>query len=104
MIEIVKTNAFQKWQTGLKDKRLQAAVYARIERLAHGYFGDAKPVKPANKGVGELRIDYGAGYRLYYTKREKEIILLLCAGDKGSQKRDIEKAIKLAEQWSGKDD
>jgi len=104
MIEIIKTDIFQKWQDGLKDKRIRAAVHVRIERLAHGHFGDAKPVKPANKGVSELRINCGAGYRLYYTKLGEEIILLLCAGDKGSQRRDIEKAQKLAKQWSEKDE
>jgi len=59
MIEIIKTDIFQKWQTGLKDKRTRAAICAWIERLPHGHFGDAKPVKPASKGVSELRINYG---------------------------------------------
>jgi len=95
MIEIVKTEAFQKWEAKLKDKQARALISLRIARLSYGHFGDVKSVKG---GVNELRINYGPGYRLYYTRRGKEIVLLLYGGDKGTQQYDIEKAKKMIKQ------
>jgi len=73
----------------------------RIARLTYGHLGDVKPV---GGGISELRIHYGAGYRIYFQQRGKEIILLLCGDDKSTQQRDIEKALVIAKQWSGKDE
>jgi putative addiction module killer protein len=65
--------------------------------LAYGNAGDVKPV---SGGISELRIDYGPGYRIYFMKRGKEIIILLCGGDKSTQVKDIKTAKRLAEEWS----
>jgi putative addiction module killer protein len=71
----------------------RARIAKRIDRLAQGNFGDAKSV---GGGVSELRFDFGPGYRVYYTMRGQVVVILLCGGDKGSQQRDIERAMALA--------
>lgn len=81
---------FDRWLDNLSDRRAIARVTTRIERLKLGAFGDCKPL---HEGVWELRIDYGAGYRIYYSLIGKTIVLLLCGGDKRKQGSDIEKAI-----------
>lgn len=78
------------WLAGLKDIRARARISVRIDRLAAGNFGDCKPIRD---GVSELRVDYGPGYRVYFGKLGKMIILLLCGGDKRTQDADIEKAV-----------
>ena len=93
MNEVRKTPEFQKWLDGLKDAKAYARIETRIFRLGLGLPGDVKSV---GKGVSELRIDYGPGYRVYFTKRGKMLILLLAGGDKSTQKKDIQTAIKLA--------
>lgn len=95
MIDLVKTETFDKWFRGLRDARAKVRIDARIERLANGNPGDARPV---GSGVSELRIDYGPGYRVYFVQRGSVLIVLLCGGDKASQRRDIAKAIGLAER------
>lgn len=95
MIEVRKTEIFAKWINGLRDIRARARVQVRIERLASGNAGDVKPV---GEGVSELRIDYGPGYRVYYKWQGKQLIVLLAGGDKRTQKRDIEKALRLARE------
>jgi putative addiction module killer protein len=97
VIEIRKTEVFAKWIDGLKDMRARARVLVRVERLAGGNPGD---VKPAGEGVSELRIAYGPGYRVYFVQRGQELIILLAGGDKGSQKKDIRTAIRLAQDLS----
>ena len=92
-MEIRKTEIYNKWLNGLRDTRGRAKVQARIERLALGNPGDVKPV---GEGVSELRIDYGPGYRVYFTKQGKEIIILLAGGNKSTQASDIKTALKLA--------
>jgi putative addiction module killer protein len=77
----------------LRDPRGKARIAIRIDRLALGNAGDAKPV---GSGVSEMRIDYGPGYRLYFIRRGEALIVLLCGGDKGSQQRDIVRARALA--------
>ena len=94
MIEIRKTDVFVDWLDGLKDIRARARVLVRIERLAAGNPGNVKPV---SEGVSELRIDYGPGYRVYFKKRGKELIILLAGGDKSTQSKDIRKALRLAQ-------
>ena len=93
MIEIRKTEAFARWLDDLRDLRARARIQARIERLAGGNPGD---VKPAGEGVSELRIDYGPGYRVYFRRRGRKLMILLAGGDKSSQAKDIKKAQRLA--------
>jgi len=93
VIEIRKTTTFGKWIDGLSDIRARARVLARIERLAGGHAGDVKLV---GEGVSEMRIAYGPGYRIYFKKRGRSLVILLAGGDKGSQKRDISTALRLA--------
>ena len=93
MIEIRKTEAFAMWIDSLQDIRGRARIQARIERLAMSNPGDVKPV---GEGVSEMRIDYGPGYRVYYIKRERAMIILLAGGDKSTQAKDIKTALRLA--------
>ena len=93
MIEIRKTTEFANWLDNLHDIQARARVLVRIERLAVGLAGDVKPV---GSGVSELRIDYGPGYRVYFKRKGREIIVLLAGGDKKTQARDIRTALRLA--------
>ena len=93
MIEIRKTEAFERWFTGLRDRRAVARIISRIDRLQLGLLGDVKPVR---EGVSEIRINYGPGYRIYFVQRGPEVVILLAGGDKRTQTRDIEKALELA--------
>jgi putative addiction module killer protein len=97
MIEFKQTETFRKWRGRLKDERIRALIASRLDRLA---FGNAGDVRPVGKGISELRIDYGPGYRIYYIKRGATIIILLCGGDKSTQAKDIETAKRLAKEWS----
>lgn len=94
MIEIRKTEIFAKWLDGLNDIRARARILVRIERLAAGNPGDVKAV---GEGVSELRIDYGPGYRVYYKKQGRKVIVLLTGGDKRTQVKDIKTALRLAQ-------
>lgn len=96
MPEIVKSAAFDRWLTGLKDIRARVRIAARLDRLALGNPGDVKTV---GSGVSELRVDYGPGYRVYFTQRGRVLIVLLCGGDKRTQSEDIKRAISIAEDW-----
>jgi putative addiction module killer protein len=93
MVEIRKTEPFAKWIDGLKDVPARARILVRIERLAAGNPGDAKPV---GEGVSELRIDYGPGYRVYYTQRGRSVIIPLAGGEKRTQDKNIRTALRLA--------
>ena len=93
MLGIRQTETFSRWLDGLADVRARARVQVRIERLAGGNAGDVKPV---GEGVSELRIDYGPGYRVYFTKRGDELLILLAGGSKRSQAADIKTALRLA--------
>ena len=93
MFEIRKTDIYAKWLDGLRDIHARARVQARVERLAIGNPGDVKPV---GEGVSELRIDYGPGYRVYYTMSGRTMIILLAGGDKRTQSADIKAALRLA--------
>jgi putative addiction module killer protein len=89
MLEVQQTKAFARWFGRLADVRGKAMIAVRIDRLAFGHAGDARPV---GGGVSELRIDHGPGYRVYFTRRGKFLIMLLCGGDKASQRADIKRA------------
>jgi putative addiction module killer protein len=91
--ELRKTEVFAKWLDGLSDIRARARVLVRIERLEAGNPGDVKVV---GEGVSELRIDYGPGYRVYYRKHGREVVILLAGGDKSTQAKDIKTALRLA--------
>ena len=93
VIEIRQTEAFAAWFRNLRDRRARARIQVRIDRLSLGNPGDAKPV---GEGVSELRIDYGPGYRIYFVRRGDTVIVLLAGGDKRTQTRDIEAALRLA--------
>ena len=97
---IEQTQTYTTWFEKQKDVRLVARIQVRLKKLEEeDYFGDTSPIQPTSCGVSELKIHYGAGYRIYYKqKRNNTIVLLLCAGSKGSQKRDVERAIRLAEE------
>jgi len=92
MKEIRETDTYKKWFAGLRDNRAQYRILTRIRRLAIGNPGDVKSV---GEGISEMRIHYGPGYRVYYKDTGKEIIILLCGGDKRTQSRDIENAKEL---------
>ena len=93
MLEIRETEAFARWLDGLRDIRARARVQVRIERLAAGNPGDVQPV---SEGVSEMRIDYGPGYRVYFKRIGREIVILLAGGDKRTQAADIKTALRLA--------
>lgn len=93
MFEVRKTETFATWLGGLRDIRARARIQARIERLALGNAGDVRPVGEA---VSEMRIDYGSGYRVYYTKQGRDVVILLAGGDKRTQAADIKTALRLA--------
>jgi putative addiction module killer protein len=95
MISVCQTETFQKWFEGLRDRQAQKHILVRVGRLERGHFGDVKPV---GEGISELRIKHGPGYRLYLIRREQEVVLLLCGGDKDSQSRDIRAAKQLAKE------
>jgi putative addiction module killer protein len=91
-MQIRQTETYAKWFAGLRDIRARARIDVRIRRLSLGNPGDARSV---GAGVYELRIDYGPGYRVYYAQTGRELILLLCGGDKKTQARDVKEAKAL---------
>jgi putative addiction module killer protein len=93
MLQLRKTDVYALWIDALRDLQGRARILVRIERLAAGHPGDVKPV---GDGVSELRIDFGPGYRVYFTLRGREIVILLAGGDKSSQSKDIKTALRLA--------
>lgn len=93
MLEIRKTETYAQWIDSLRDLRARARIQVRIERLSAGNPGDVKTV---GEGVSELRIDYGPGYRVYFTKRGREVVILLAGGDKTTQSADIKTALRLS--------
>jgi len=95
VIEVRQTRIFSEWLKGLRDERARAKINVRIRRLSLGNPGDVKPV---GEGVSELRIDCGPGYRVYYIQRGEVFVLLLCAGEKSMQDRDIRTAKALAKE------
>jgi putative addiction module killer protein len=96
MLEIIQSETFSRWRSGLGDRQALARINARIRRLAEGNPGDVKPVRG---GISELRIDHGPGYRVYFVRRGPLVIVLLAGGDKRTQDADIERAIALAKEW-----
>lgn len=93
MLEVHQTETFAKWLGGISDARAAERIAQRIVRLQSGLLGDVKPV---GQGISELRIDYGPGYRVYFVQRDRVLIVLLCGGNKRTQRQDINKAKALA--------
>jgi putative addiction module killer protein len=92
MRTIRRTSEFDKWFKKLRDSQIKARILARVKRLAEGNPGDNRFLGE----VSEMRIDYGPGYRVYFKDTGKEIIILLCGGDKTTQEADIARARELA--------
>lgn len=93
MIEVRQTTAYADWFEKLRDRQARTRIDLRIRRLSLGNPGDVEPV---GRGVSELRIDYGPGYRIYFVRRGQALVILLAGGDKRTQDRDIKVAIELA--------
>jgi putative addiction module killer protein len=96
MLELKQTELVRKWRTNLKDERARALIASRLDRLAYGHAGDARPV---GEGISELRIHYGPGYRIYFHQRGNTVVILLCGGNKSTQAKDIKTAKRLANEW-----
>lgn len=96
VLEIRQSPVYARWFANLRDRQARARVDVRIRRLSLGNPGDVKSV---GDGVLELRIDYGPGYRVYFTRRGERLVILLAGGDKKSQTKDIAKAIELASEY-----
>lgn len=93
MYTLYQTQEFQDWLDGLNDRRAQVRIAARLRLAEAGNLGDWQPV---GGEVSELRVNFGPGYRLYFTRRGKLLIVMLAGGDKSSQKRDIKRAQRIA--------
>ena len=93
MKELEKTREYQQWFEGLQDRQVKARILVRIDRLQNGNAGDVAPV---GEGVSELRLHFGSGWRVYFTERNGEIIILLAGGNKSTQSKDIKLAQILA--------
>jgi putative addiction module killer protein len=98
MVELIKSETFDRWLRDLRDIRAAARVQARLDRMASGNPGDVKAV---GDGVSEMRLDYGPGYRVYFMRRGSLIVILLCGGDKSTQEKDIVRAKRIAADWEG---
>jgi len=95
------TRVYRDWINNLKDRTGRARIQMRVDRLIHGNPGQYRNL---TNGISELKIDFGPGYRVYYTERNKEIIILLVGGDKSTQQQDIKQATLLAQNLSDSDD
>jgi putative addiction module killer protein len=95
VIEVRRTDIFSRWLDQLRDDQAIARILTRIHRLSLGNFGDVKSV---GVGVSELRIDYGPGYRVYFTRIGSVIVLLLVGGTKRTQQKDIERAKAMVKE------
>jgi len=100
MIDFERSRAFADWLDSLKDIIGKARIIARLRAAEHGNFGDCEPVGGA---VYEMRVHYGPGYRMYFTRRGEVVYLLLVGGDKSTQKRDIKRAIQMAQNIGNKE-
>ena len=92
---IEQTEAFARWRARIKDLVAATAIRRRLERAQHGNLGDVKAV---GGGVSEMRVDVGAGYRMYYTIRERSVVFLLVGGNKSTQAADIRQAEGMAQE------
>ena len=98
MNTIQTTEIFDAWFDGLRDRKAKARIQARIDRAEEGNFGDCRPV---GKGVSEMRVHYGAGYRVHFKRLGREWVILLAGGDKSTQQADIKTALRVARDLEG---
>ncbi|MBN9568717.1 MAG: type II toxin-antitoxin system RelE/ParE family toxin [Alphaproteobacteria bacterium] len=96
MNTLIAHDVFEAWLNALQDRRGKARILKRLAKAEDGHFGDVKPV---GDGVYEMRINFGPGYRIYYTRQDATVYLLLAGGDKSRQARDIALAKRLAANW-----
>lgn len=95
-MRVEKTDIYREWIDTLKDRAGRARILVRVDRLVHGNPGQHRDL---TDGVSELKIDFGPGYRVYYTQRGTRLLLLLVGGDKSAQQKDIANAIRLAKNF-----
>jgi putative addiction module killer protein len=93
IIKIKKTAVYRKWYSNLEDEKLKSIIRSRLCRIRKGNFGDIRP----ERGVSEIVIDHGPGYRIYFIKRGMTVIILLCGGDKSTQNSDIISANQMVD-------
>ena len=93
--EVIASRAFRRWLRDLRDHQARAYIAIRVDRMAEGNFGDHRSI---GGGVSELRINRGPGYRVYYTIRQRTVVVLLCGGDKDTQQQDIDRAQRMTEE------
>ncbi len=98
MFTFIRSSVFDEWLSGLSDRRGKARILARLTSAEKGNFGDCEPI---GEGVSEMRIHTGPGYRIYYVRNGLSVYVLLCGGDKSSQKRDIVTALSMARELKG---
>jgi putative addiction module killer protein len=100
MNTLIKSSVFADWQNGLKDDVAKAHILRRLANAELGHFGDCESL---GGGVSEMRIHFGPGYRIYFTRHGQTVYVLLCGGSKASQKRDIRQALKMARDLEGQE-
>jgi len=98
-IQVIETTQYRQWLDALRDEAAKARIAARARRLEAGLFGNTRSV---GGGVSELKLDFGPGYRVYFGRKRNRLILLLCGGDKSTQRRDIVEALEIWERWKDK--
>jgi len=96
VVELIKSETFDRWLKDLRDIRAAARIQVRLDRMATGNPGDVKSV---GDGISEMRIDYGPGYRVYFMRRGSLTVVLLCGGGKSTQDKDIAQAKAIAAKW-----
>jgi putative addiction module killer protein len=92
-MRVQMTEVYRDWINTLKDRAARARIQVRVDRLVHGNPGQHRHL---TEGVSELKMDFGPGYRVYYTERNGELVILLAGGDKSTQQQDVKLAIALA--------
>ncbi|MBS0592852.1 MAG: type II toxin-antitoxin system RelE/ParE family toxin [Proteobacteria bacterium] len=97
-MRVEKTEEYRAWIDGLKDRAGRARILMRVDRLIHGNPGSHRDL---TEGVSELKIDFGPGYRVYYSIRRTQLLLLIAGGDKASQQKDIAVALSLNRNFKG---
>lgn len=99
MLLVYTTDRFDRWFAALRNQNAKRRMQARIDRIEDGHFGDYKPIR---EKVFEMRLQHGPGYRIYYSLRGLDVVILLAGGDKSTQMSDIEMAIREARQLEDK--
>ena len=93
---ILRSATFDRWLRRMRDRQAINRIVARLLAVEDGLLGDVRPV---GDSVSEMRIQYGPGYRIYFIKQQTKLVILLCGGIKDSQRRDIQKAKRMAREW-----